>query len=216
MADYRIVQEGEHLAQIAKEMGFPDFQKIWNHPNNSDLKNNRKTPHILAPGDRLFIPDLEKKQENAPTEQRHNFVISTATLKLRLILEDALEKPIAGAPCALSVEDQVYQLTTDGNGKIEQDIPPDAKEGCLVIRGDSTPFQDVSIPVKIGGLDPLDTDTGQKERLNNLGYFAGALDDDDPEAFQSAVEEFQCDNGLTVDGKCGTNTQSKLKQIHGC
>jgi len=34
-------------------------------------------------------------------------------------------------------------------------------------------------------------------------------------AFLSAVEEFQCDNGLTVDGDCGPNTQAKLKEVHG-
>jgi hypothetical protein len=33
--------------------------------------------------------------------------------------------------------------------------------------------------------------------------------------FRSAVEEFQCDNQLTVDGKCGPNTQAKLKAVHG-
>ena len=34
--------------------------------------------------------------------------------------------------------------------------------------------------------------------------------------FLSAIEEFQCDHGLVVDGKCGPATQAKLKQVHGC
>ena len=69
-------------------------------------------------------------------------------------------------------------------------------------------------PIKIGHLDPVDELSGQIGHLNNLGYFAGRLDGSDTHAFESAVEEFQCDNGLTVDGVCGPNTQSKLKQVH--
>jgi hypothetical protein len=30
------------------------------------------------------------------------------------------------------------------------------------------------------------------------------------------VEEFQCDNSLTVNGICGPNTQAGLKQVYGC
>ncbi len=57
------------------------------------------------------------------------------------------------------------------------------------------------------------TPSGQQARLDNLGYFASDGDDD---AFKSAVEEFQCDNSLTVDGDCGPATQAKLKQVYGC
>jgi hypothetical protein len=34
--------------------------------------------------------------------------------------------------------------------------------------------------------------------------------------FRSAVEEFQCNHGLSVDGKCGPITQAKLKSVYGC
>jgi peptidoglycan hydrolase-like protein with peptidoglycan-binding domain len=53
-------------------------------------------------------------------------------------------------------------------------------------------------------------------RLNNLGYFAGEIENPDQTAFESAVEEFQCDHGVHVDGICGPNTQAKLKKLHGC
>jgi peptidoglycan hydrolase-like protein with peptidoglycan-binding domain len=59
--------------------------------------------------------------------------------------------------------------------------------------------------------------SGQLWRLNNLGYRAGggeAPAANDPD-FLSAVEEFQCDYALTVDGVCGPATQAKLKDIHG-
>jgi peptidoglycan hydrolase-like protein with peptidoglycan-binding domain len=52
-------------------------------------------------------------------------------------------------------------------------------------------------------------------RLNNLGYRAGDTTDANDSAFKSAVEEFQCDYALAVDGICGPNTQGKLKDVHG-
>jgi putative peptidoglycan binding protein len=216
MADYYTVQQGDHLSKIAKDNGFTDYTVIWDHPENADLKSQRQNPNVLLPGDELFIPDMEQRQEGGATDKRHTFTVNKKTLKLRLVLEDIYEKPIAGAQCALLVDGQTYQLSTDGNGKLEQDIPLDAKEGVLTIRGNQTPFANDIIPIKIGHLDPIDEISGQIARLNNLGYFAGKLDGSDTGALSSAIQEFQCDNGLAVDGDCGPKTQSKLKQIHGC
>jgi hypothetical protein len=92
----------------------------------------------------------------------------------------------------------------------------------LTIKDPQTPINKILIPIKIGDLDPVDKTPGQKARLNNLGYFAGPLEEKKGEEkenktlFLSAIEEFQCDHGLAVDGKCGPATQAKLKQVHGC
>jgi peptidoglycan hydrolase-like protein with peptidoglycan-binding domain len=118
------------------------------------------------------------------------------------------------------VENQVYLLTMDGQGRLEQTVLVPAEHASLVIKDPQTPLHDVVIPIKIGHLDPVEEVSGQKARLNNLGYFAGPLEGKSEEEnnvmFLSAVEEFQCDHGLVVDGKCGPNTQAKLKQVHGC
>jgi LysM repeat protein len=214
MASYYTVQQGDYLSRIAKQNGFPDYTVIWNDPNNAQLKQQRQNPNILYPGDQVYIPDKQQRQEAGGTEQRHNFVVNKEPLKLRLVLEDIYEKPLANAQCALVVDGEASQPTADGSGKIELQIPQDAQNAVLVIRGDETPFHDVPIPLKIGNLDPVDQVSGQVARLNNLGYFPG--DGTDQAAFQSAVEEFQCDNGLSVDGDCGPQTQAKLKQVHGC
>jgi peptidoglycan hydrolase-like protein with peptidoglycan-binding domain len=57
---------------------------------------------------------------------------------------------------------------------------------------------------------------GQQARLSNLGYFTGDIDGTDGPEFQMAVEEFQCEQKLTVDGICGPKTQAKLKEVYGC
>jgi hypothetical protein len=215
MADYYTVQQGDHLSKIAKDNGFTDYTVIWDHPNNADLKKQRKNPNVLLPGDEVFIPDMEQKQESGAADKRHTFTVDKKTLKLRLVLEDAYEKPIAGAQCALLIDGQIFQLTTDGSGMLEQEIPLDAKEGSLTIRSDETPFANEVFDLKIGHLDPVDEISGQVGRLNNLGYFAGKFDGSDTDAFESAIEEFQCDHSLKVNGDCDSQTQSKLKEVHG-
>ena len=216
MGVYYTIKQGDHVSSVAKDAGFTDYLTIWNDPNNADLKKKRQNPNVLLPGDLLYLPDRDLKEESRGTEKRHKFVAHRPPLKLRLVLEDLFEKPIANAKCDLSMDGQLLKVTTDGKGQIEQPLRPEVHAALLTIKDSQTPFNNVEIPIKIGHLDPVDEVSGQVVRLNNLGYFAGDIAVSDPAQFESAVEEFQCDNGLTVDGKCGTGTQAKLKQVHGC
>ena len=220
MATYHTVVQGEHLSGIAKKYGFSTYKTIWDHAQNAELKKERQNPNVIFPGDELFIPDKGEKEESRETEEKHRFELKTEKLKLRLVLEDLYEKPIANAKCELHVENEKFDLTTDGKGKIERDIKPTDKRAFLVIKDPQTPIEEIPIPIKIGDLDPENKESGQKARLNNLGYFAGPFegksDEENKAMFLSAVEEFQCDHGLLVDGKCGPLTQAKLKQVHGC
>lgn len=49
-----------------------------------------------------------------------------------------------------------------------------------------------------------------QSRLKELGYLKGSADGDFGDATEAAVKAFQAQNGLTVDGKAGANTQTKL------
>jgi hypothetical protein len=216
MPENYTVQQGDHLARIAKTFGFSDWQTIWKHPNNAGLKDKRQNPNVLFPGDVVYIPDRQSRQESCSTDKKHSFVKNTSDLKLRLTLRDQYEKPIVNASCNLILGANSDTVTTDGSGKIEVDIQPDDRDGFLIIQNPETPFDSTPIPFKVGDLDPVLEISGQVARLNNLGYFAGALGRPDPATFQSAVEEFQCENNLIVDGICGPATQAKLKQVHGC
>ena len=217
MPSTHVVEQGEHLSSIADQYGFTDYDVIWSDPNNADLKASRVNPNVLQPGDSLYIPDKQGKDESGATTQRHVFKLKQDKLMLRLIVEDAYEKPLAGAPCTLSVGQAKTSLTTDGKGKLEQQIQPTAASGTLVLQTSETPFQDEPLSIGIGELDPLDSLAGQAARLNNMGYFAGTPKTADDPDFESAVEEFQCDQSIVpVDGKLGPQTQAKLKQIYGC
>ena len=209
------VKQGDYIASIAKSYGLWD-QTVWNDSHNAALKALRKTPNVLNPGDQVYVPDQDTTGYQRPTDAQHKFQVQRTKVTLVLVLEDMYEKPIANAKCVLTVNGDSHQLTTDGSGKLTQEIPPDSHAGTLVIQDAQTPFENTVFNVKIGYMTPVTEVSGQLARLDNLGYVPGDGSEDQSEAFESAVEEFQCDNGLTVDGVCGPLTQAKLKQVYGC
>ena len=217
MATDYTVQQGDYLSKIAKEFGFSDYRTIWDHPDNSELKSKRKNPNVLHPGDKLVIPDLKLREENCAVDRKHIFKMKAPGLRLRLVLEDMYEQLIANAQCLLAIEGDFRKITTDGQGKIDEPLRPGTTSATLIIQdAKQTHLNFVEIPIKIGHLDPFEELSGQKARLKNLGYFPGKADDKNDPAFVTAVERFQAEHGLTVDGICGPKTQGKLKDVHGC
>ncbi len=207
MAKQHTVKQGEHISRIAHQYGFSDYRTVWNYAENASLKKKRKNPNVLYPGDKVYIPDKELKTEACNTGQLHRFVVPAQTLKLRLIIKGFDERPIVNTPCVLKVGSKTYSMTTSSTGLIEQRILKTAETASLFIR-------DLEIPLLIGHLDPVEEFSGQQARLNNLGYNAGTSADPEDLQFKSAVEEFQCDYHLTIDGICGSSTQAKLKEVH--
>ena len=208
MPTSHVVKPGEHLARIAAQYGFHDYTTIWDNPENAALKERRKSPHVLYPGDTLVIPDKFKKTEERATGERHVFQVKNKKILLHIKLRDASGNPIKSASCTVAVASGEGNLTTDDEGLTKRGIPVDAENGQLQ-------FGEFEAPILIGHLDPVSEISGQVGRLNNLGYRAGPLDASDQSRFLSAVEEFQCDHGLKVDGICGPRTQAKLKEAHG-
>jgi hypothetical protein len=203
-----VVKQGEHISAIAEKYGFRKHSLVWDDPSNSEIKSERDNPWVLYPGDQLTIPEKQVKTESVATTRVHVFRVPSEKLLLRIVVKDNEGNPIANTPCKLVVAGEESSLTTDGGGKIQKDIPKTAIEGRLTIK-------DIEVPLKIGHLDPVDKLSGQKARLNNLGYDAGDPAGSEDLQFRSAVEEFQCDQHLAIDGVCGPATQGKLKEVHG-
>jgi N-acetylmuramoyl-L-alanine amidase len=215
MPNVHKVVQGEHLSGIAESAGLPR-DKVWDDPSNAGLKSLRKNPNVLLPGDSVVVPDPVPAEFSRPTDVTHKFTVSKDKLDLCMVLVDCYEKPIAKASCLLRLGATSVTVTTDGNGRLQQKIPASLKTASVTIQDPQTPYQGTTIPIKIGKLDPVEEKTGQQARLSNLGYYPGEVGGTDDDAFESAVEEFQCDHNLTVDGDCGPQTQAKLKQVHGC
>jgi len=217
-----IVLAGEHLAGIAAEHGFPSFLPIWNHPANADLKALRKNPNQLLAGDKLFIPDREVKQVDGAVDQRHRFVASGDTLELQVKIHDQGFQPLHGE-ATISSGDSTKPMSQSGD-IFKAPLPRSAKDATLAFPVSPGLRQRPSIHVQPGRLDPLETLSGQQQRLNNLGYFAGfaRTQASDPKQLDPqmlwAVQEFQCDHlgPAQADGVPGPITLKKLKEVYGC
>jgi hypothetical protein len=110
----------------------------------------------------------------------------------------------------LEVDGKKYQLTSDGDGKISQQISVTAENGILRIASLGMEF-----PIRVGHLDPLEEETGWKSRLRNLGYLLYPHDSEDLRQMKYVIEEFQCDRDLPVTGNLDEQVKAKLQQIHG-
>jgi hypothetical protein len=195
-------KQGEHLSGIAAQEGFADFHTIFDHGQNATLKK-RRDPHVLFPGDEVFVPDREDRKEARPTDAAHVFEVVIKPLFLRCKLLDYQRDPIKSAPCKLTVGGQVMPpQSTDGAGVLQQrigrldvaaDIEAELPPPKVVAPGEAKLPRQAAFHVKIGSLNPETKLSGQQARLNNLGYPAG-FDVRDLDQLLWAAEEFLCDD----------------------
>lgn len=201
------VQDGDTIPSIAKVVGH-FLETIWNHPENAELKAKRKNPNILYPGDQVFVPALRLKDYSCATDARHSFKRRgvPAKLKMQLFL---LGEPRRNEPYTLILGDEIIRGTTDGDGNLEHFIPPDSPGGVLRLNGGKEEY-----PVRVGYLNPIDTVSGIKQRLNNLGYHCGDESEDESDKFKEAIIQFQGDQKLKQTGELDAGTKSKLESLH--
>ena len=217
MATTHVVQQGECLSSIAEYYGFSDWRIVYDHPRNASFRELRPDPHVIHPGDRLYIPDPDLKDEPGATEQLHTYELIAEPTLLRVVLEDEDGQPFANKRYELTVGDRVYPGTTDATGLLEHEIEPTDSHGQLVIwKHEQDVAKGITWMLEIGGLDPVEKITGVQARLNNLGYDSGPVDGIQGPITTAAVEAFQGENELVVDGIVGPQTRGKLKEIHGC
>src|SRR5262245_59620858 len=244
MPDY-IVKEGDCIDSIAADHGFfPDT--IWNDPGNSDLKQQRKDPNVLLPGDKVVIPEKQVKEVYKADRNRHRFKRKGVPAKLRLRFLKPKEpeppkeeppsdsssadeshyteytespkppemEPRKNCPYVLYVEGQIAdQGNTDGDGKVEIPIPPHARDGKIVFNP-GKPDEEV-VPLNLSGMDPTDSITGGRKRLNNLGYRCSEDGKEMTPDLKEALMRFQQDHSLEAKGEFNKPTQDKLKELHG-
>src|SRR5687767_12123237 len=142
------VKSGECLTSICEMYGF-SVDTVWNHADNAALKEKRKDPNTLVPGDVVAVPDRREKLASCETAKTHRFKLSATPAIFRLqLFED--EKPLANLDFQLSIRGIVYSGTTDDQGVMEVTIPHNASEGMLTIGPDQKMFE-----LKFGELQPI-------------------------------------------------------------
>jgi len=217
MADYHTVEQGECLASIAEKYGFPNYKKIYEHPENSELRKNRPNPNLLSPGDCIFIPDMEPKDYPRGTEKKHSFKLHRQPTMVRIVVADEKGKPFSGNKYKLTVGFKAYEGTTGSDGLIEQKVDSGEEQGELTVWWKGEPqMLACTWTLQIGHLDPVEETSGIQARLNNLGFDCGSVDGIIGPRTEAAVKAFQEEHSLNVDGIPGPKTQAKLKEVYGC
>lgn len=208
MAQLHIVKQGECFSSVAKKYGFLE-KTLWEHPSNSELKNKRNDPNVLFPGDKINIPDIEMKEDSAPTEDTHVYKISREKIKFSLhVLKN--DEPVANAGYVLTIDGSRIEDKTDGDGWIHQPISQSAKSGKLVIAD-----ADLEYDLNFGYLDPVEEISGVQSRLRNLGHYFGSITGEKDYLTEAALLGFQRKYQLPETGESDNATQAKLKEIHG-
>jgi hypothetical protein len=206
MSKYYEVQEGDCISSIAYENGFfPDT--IWNLPENAELKRIRKDPDVLAPGDIVFIPDRRPFKVDGQTGRRHRFLLKGVpkTLRIQFLRED--ETPIANAPLEVIIDDHLTQAKTDVEGWLVRPISPTALK-AKVRFSDGTTYN-----FRLGHLDPIETDKGLQQRLKNLGFYYGPVNEEMTEQSIDALRDFQRGHGLSPTGTADEPTRREILRI---
>lgn len=199
------VQKGETIPSIAAAYGFQDWNTIWSHPDNADLKDKRD-PHILFEGDIVAIPEREQKIQDGATDQKHRFKTRFRKCYLVLRVVDYDGTPFRDEDFKLNAPGKVTEKTTDSEGWLKAEILPDTQEATLEIAGKK-------LFLKIGHLDPISEDKGQRQRLFNMGFLQTM--EEEFAKMDMAIEDFQCEFKLKVDGILGPKTKAELEKQYG-
>ena len=175
------------MEMIAKQFGFSDYNTIYNDPNNAAFKVLRPNPHILYPGDKVFIPDKNPGDDPAVTDKKHKYVIQDPKITLTLYIRRNGE-PFKNQRYTLKIGAKSFAGTTGADGLIfQKDIPLGVALG--VLKFSSLPSYTRNL--NLGFLHPITKSSGVQMRLNNLGFGCGAPTGAESYAYTSALQAFQ-------------------------
>jgi len=182
------IQAGECLSSIAVRKGVT-WKEIWNHADNTDIKDIRMHPNILLPGDKVTVPDKQKKNESRPDANRHRMRRKSVPCILRLRFT-RFGQPRKGDAYRLEVDGYVRQGGKLNNeGAFEAGVWPAASEAVVLLGKDQDNLVD-EFRFKLGWIAPANEVRGIQTRLWNLGYYHGPLNGTFDEATERAFLRF--------------------------
>jgi len=208
------VKPGDCLSRIAHQRGFP-WRRLWDLPENKPLRDRRKNPDILHPGDLVAIPTKRAKGQQTPSAQSHRFLRHAAKAYLRLRFLE-MNEPRAGDRIQLCVDghwmNEPRQL--DSDGVLTAEIPAGATKARILFDGDPHP-----IAIDLGALDPITEISGVQGRLRNLGFDPGPPTSRLHPPLAAALRRFRAACGIGDDDArsdgIGEQTRRKLVEMHG-
>lgn len=193
-----LVQQGECLSSLAARYRFSSWQRLYEDPQNAELKKTRSNPNVLAPGDQVVIPDIDVKSVPVPTEHSHVFKVRIPKVKLRVAIVDRSGKPYAGKRFIVNTSTSELRGTTAPDGMVEVRVPAVESAARLRVwlaRQDDDAVPTIDRELTIGHIDPINAISGVQGRLSNLAYNCTITNEVDDKLL-SAVRSFRAKHGL--------------------
>ncbi|MBV1858619.1 MAG: LysM peptidoglycan-binding domain-containing protein [Nannocystaceae bacterium] len=203
------VKRGDCLSSIAFEHGF-FWKTLYDHPKNESLRAHGK-PFILEAGETVEVPALREKEVEAPTGRAHRFRRRGVPARFKVKLRYHDGEPRANEAYFFELDGELLdgERETDGDGNIDESIPPLAR----AVRVFLCDGEEV-LAFSLGELDPASTVRGMKARLISLGFYGGAIDDSRSRAFEAALRRFSDAKGIDAAAD-ESEVQAQLVQEHG-
>jgi len=213
-----VIRQGDHLSRLAATMGF-DADEIWNHERNSELREQRGDPDVLAPGDILYVPEPEECRLELTAKTSNRFEAEIPMIRIDTTLGYG-GQPLANEPYEVRGVGEPRQLTSDGQGRANFEVPATTRQVTLFL-----PDQGTQAVARIGHLDPPTSESGIATRLTNLGYLMAPnvippelAMSRDPDAraqrLRQAIRLFQLDNDLEGTGELDEQTHDAIMEQH--
>jgi len=204
-----VVKQGECIESISYLHGL-FWQTVWNDPANSELKEARKQPNALLPGDCVHVRPLELKKVRCAAEKRHRFLRRGVPSRLQLTFLDEGE-PRAGVPYVLVIDGREFRGKTDAQGTLKAPLMPDAASASLVLGEDPDAER---YTLELRHLNPASEISGAQQRLTNMGFYCGPIDGKLNEHTRMALRAFQSALGLEATAKIDESTANSLREVH--
>lgn len=183
------VAQGECISSLACRFGLTPAE-IFDHPANAKLRAKRKNPDLLFPGDDVYLPDPERREEVCQTGRSHRFVVQPLLVEIRVVLQDIHGDPYPNRKFTLTGEGVQLSGKTDGSGLVQARVPATLESVMLAawLYDEGEPGEpDIEYELQVGHLDPEDTVSGMQSRLNNLGYRCSVTGEMDEETRRAAA-----------------------------
>jgi len=207
---YVTVKQGDCLYSLAARHGFT-AETLKAHANNQTLMEQRPDPTQLVPGDKVFIPEKIIGQVEAETGMRHRFRCRSNTTTVNITCLD-FDKPLKNKRFILNAEGRLSDGTSDDNGTINLTLPATVNTATVTIENLPNTFE---FTLQLGGLDPIDTVTGQQQRLSNLGFYGGNIDGRQGDLMNAALRDFKINQKLAVNDQLDPDTLTILSTEAG-
>ncbi len=213
MPDHQ-VKAGDTLVSIAHAHRWRDWTTIWNHENNAALRERRKDPQELVPGDVVHVPAKTPKSLEAAVGQSHLFEVKVLTAHFEAVIRDQAGELLPNKRFRLDIEGRSIDGYTDDHSVISLDIDPAARRGVLKVWMGAPSDQLLTWNLLLGHLEPLETVKGVQARLANLGFYDGPIDGAASDPLKAALRDFQVVHGLALSGEADDATRAKLHEVH--